>query len=870
MQEETNFITHQDRQITSLTNQIEKNILDMETGQRGYVITGDDKYLEPFRQGLASWETNFDELILLNDSGSLQINRLESIKDHIQQWIDSSAQHVIQLKKAGADAQVIQFFKTDASIVQMDQIRNQISTYRGNMDENTNVLIASQADRNVLLLEMLYIIWFLIAAGAVSASWVIARSISDTTRKVTATLTDLVNSSDPGTRITFTTNDEISDLGQSVNRLLDTQQERVWLQEQANDMLSEYQGITETSELGDVYLSKTAKLIDYPYGILYVRTQDSTEDYLTRVSVFGGSAGVKGVEKVKFGEGLIGQCAKESRLMHINDLPEQYIHIESGLGDAAPRSLLLIPICFLGEVLAVVEIASFTPLSGLHVQLLESLSEHFGAALNSTISSMKIGRLLKESQSLNEELQVYTEELQTQSEELHIQTETLHEINRKLEEKQVLAEQKTQEAETAKEELTRYAEILQQNTQYKSEFLANMSHELRTPLNGILLLSEFLMDNESGRLGAEEIEFSQAIHSSGQDLLVLINDILDLSKVEAGKMNIEIDAVNLTEIPDNILQNFGQLSRKKGLPLNVQLEEGLPGIIYTDGLRLRQILSNLLSNAFKFTAQGAITFKIGIAQAEELKQFGDLKESLYTVFRITDTGIGIPEDKQPLIFEAFQQANGHTERQYGGTGLGLSITKELTSLLGGRISLDSEVGKGSTFNVYLPSLLPAEITEDTEASPPSDMQFTSSRSLVAAAGTGIHNDYSSLAHKKIMLVDDDERNLFSLTKILQSYELDVVTAVNGEEALEYLRTSAAVDMILMDIMMPVMDGFETIKWIRQIPLRLYTPIIALTARAMQEDRAEILNAGATEYLSKPINRDQLLSLMKMLISANYM
>ena len=867
LQQETDFITHHDREITNLTNQIEKNILDMESGQRGYVITGDDKYLGRYRQGRTDWGTNYDELAALNNSNTLQLNRLQSIRSEIEDWIELSGQHVIQLKKEGQDAAIIQFFGTDASMDQMDRIRSQMSIYREAMNENTNLLISGQADQNKLLLELLYFAWAVIAAAAVSASWLLARSVSDTTRKITATLMAMTTSRDLGTRVILTTNDEISDLGRAANLLLDTQQERVWLQERANEMMAEYQGITRIPELGEIYLGKTAQVIDYPYSALYIRSQESGQDLLTRVAVFAGKPLASEEEAVSFGEGLVGQCAKEARLMHTDHLPDHYISIESGLGASSPRSLLLMPVKFLGEVLAVVEIASFAPLSEQQLLFLESISDHFGAALNSTVSSMKIDVLLEQSQRLNEELQVFTEELQAQSEELHTQTNTLQSTNKKLEEKQILAEQKTGEAEKAQEELTQYAKMLQQSTKYKSEFLANMSHELRTPLNGILLLSEFLTENQSGLLGAEEIEFSRAIHSSGEDLLALINDILDLSKVEAGKMNIEIEAVSVQEIKETVELNFGQLSRKKGIPLYIQLSPGLPEVIYTDSQRLRQILSNLLSNAFKFTAQGTVSFGIGLARMEELEHCEDLKAASYMVFTVKDTGIGVAENNQALIFEAFQQADGNTERRYGGTGLGLSITKELTALLGGKIRLESIEGTGSTFSVYLPLGASQAMDEDINLHLP-QQSVESPKRLIAAAQADLYNDYDFLQHKRVLIVDDDERNLFALTRILGKYGLEVSAALDGQQALRFLEDSAPVDMILMDIMMPVMDGFETIQRIREIPLRQFTPIIALTAKAMQEDRTKILEAGATEYLSKPVNMDQLLALMKLLISSD--
>lgn len=868
LQQEINVITHQDRKITSLANQLDKNILDMETGQRGYVITGDDRYLEPYRAGLADWENNYDELAALNDADRLQLNRLQNIKNNIEQWVEVSGEPVISMKRDGQNARIQEFFTTDTGIDQMNRIRSQLSLYREAMNENTNALIRGQEDRNQLLLELLYIAWAIIAVTAISAAWMIARSISVTARRITGTLTALSTSGDLGTRVKTAGNDEISDLGRAANQLLDTQQERVWLQEQANRMMAGYQGITQIAQLGDVFLSKTAEIIGYPYGTLYIRTQEEKEDYLTRVAVFAGKPVPSGKENVAFGDTLVGQCAKEGRLMRLEHLPADYIRIHSGLGTASPRQLILLPVRFLGEVLAVVEIASFMPLTGQQIQFLESISGHFGAALNSTISSMKISQLLEESQRLNEELQVYTEELQTQSEELQMQTDTLHSVNKKLEEKQVLAEEKTMEAERAQEELTRYAEMLQQSTQYKSEFLANMSHELRTPLNGILLLSEFLMDNHSNHLQAEEIEFSRAIHSSGQDLLALINDILDLSKVEAGKMTVEIEPVNISEIPEVILQNFGQLSRKKNIPLDIHMGTGLPDLMYTDPQRLRQIINNLLSNAFKFTAEGTVSFSMDVAVEDKPTDAGETSVQPYIVIRVTDTGIGISENKQSVIFDAFQQADGQTGRQYGGTGLGLSITRQLTTLLGGRLTLESQEGAGSTFRVYLPLKPAAAGGEEETVSPAAHNLLTESvEAQSAAAGTDNSSEYSDLLHIHVLITDDDERNLFALKVILEKYGMVVTTAGNGEQALKQLEASPAIEIILMDIMMPVMDGYETIRRIRELPSRQQTPIIALTAKAMQEDRSGILEAGATEYLSKPVNMDHLLALMKMLLSA---
>lgn len=868
LQRETSFISHQDREITSLANKIEKNILDMETGQRGYMITGDDKYLEPYNWGKAQWKVNYDELSVLTANDSLQLQRLVDIKNSIQQWIKQSGDYVIELKKEGQEAEILQYFNSDDGKDQMDQIRNQFSAYRETMNENTNTLIAEQADRNKLLLDFLYIAWAIIAIASVVASWIISHAIVSTIRKVTHTIAGLDSTVDMNTRVEITTNDEIRDLSVATNQLIDTQQERIWIQDHANDLLSRYQGITRVSQLGDIFLSKTAEVIGYPYSALYIRTQEQYQDLLNRTSTFGGSSNNTDHRTFHIGEGLVGQCAKEARLMHILDLPEHYINIQSGLGVSAPKSLLLLPVSFSGEVVAVVEIATFSPLTERQIKFLESISDAFGAAINSTISSMRIDQLLEQSQCLNEELQVYTEELQTQSEELQIQTESLHTSNRKLEEKNLLAERKSFEAEQARIELAESAELLRQSSQYKSEFLANMSHELRTPLNGILLLSEFLMENQSGALSAEDIEFSQAIHSSGQDLLTLINDILDLSKVEAGKLNIEIEAINLTEIPEAMLQSFNQLSRKKEIPFHIQIGEDLPPLFYSDAQRVRQIIINLLSNAFKFTAKGSVTLEIRLATKDDLVKLGNLETGLFIAFAIKDTGIGIPHEKQSVIFEAFQQADGNTERQYGGTGLGLSISKELATLLGGRITVESQEGMGSVFTVYLPLKLQDPSLEETTEKAALIHEEKSSIALAAATSENTSSNFTSLNDKHVLIVDEDEQNLFALSNTLRKRGLQVTTAADGEKGIYALEQSASIDIVLMDIMMPVMNGYEVITRIREIPAGKEIPIIALTAKAMKEDKAKILQAGATDYLSKPINLDRLLALMQLILHSD--
>lgn len=430
-----------------------------------------------------------------------------------------------------------------------------------------------------------------------------------------------------------------------------------------------------------------------------------------------------------------------------------------------------------------------------------------------------------------------------------------------LEEQYLVAEQKTKELEQAKEELEDYSEQLKKSSQYKTNFLANMSHELRTPLNSILILSQLLAENENHTLNEDEAGYAKVIHSSGTDLLKLIDDILDLSKIEAGKIVLTVDEVNLSEIPELMKLTFSPIAEKKELVFNVELSGDLPNVWHTDGQRLQQILKNLLSNAFKFTEKGSIDLRI--------RHAGDQMLAL----SVSDTGIGIPKDKQKLIFEAFQQVDGNTNRLYGGTGLGLAICNEFVKLLGGSIQLDSTLGEGSCFTVYLPELTQEKLNAIqqavSEVAAAAELAATDQRiqeeSEVnkAAPPVALPSGESDLVGKRVLLVEDDARNVFALVHALESKNMQVTVAGNGRRCMDILRDDTEFDLVLMDIMMPLMDGYETMREIRKRPELAEMPIIALTAKAMKSDRDKCLEAGASDYISKPLQMDQLFSLMRV-------
>jgi signal transduction histidine kinase/ActR/RegA family two-component response regulator len=416
-----------------------------------------------------------------------------------------------------------------------------------------------------------------------------------------------------------------------------------------------------------------------------------------------------------------------------------------------------------------------------------------------------------------------------------------------LNEKAKLLEQKNSEVELASRSLEEKAEQLQLISKYKSEFLANMSHELRTPLNSLLILSKMLAENREGNLTPEQVKFASTVYTSGNELLALINEILDLSKVEAGKMQIDAREVRLDVVEQYLDQTFRHVAEQKGLTFEIETAAGLPRTIYTDVTRLQQILKNLVSNALKVTARGSVAVSIAVSSARPEMGGGRL-----LAFAVRDTGIGIAKDKQKLIFEAFQQADGTTSRKYGGTGLGLTISREIARLLGGSIHVESAPGEGSTFTLLLPERY---ASADVSARPAPESSFVREE---PAPPLPADADFSG---RTVLLADDDVRNVFAINSVLESRRMNVLHAENGREALRLLEANPGVDLVLMDTMMPDMDGLTAIQEIRRREQFRELPIVSLTAKAMKGDRDKALEAGASDYVAKPVDPDRLLAVM---------
>ena len=870
LQSERNHIISHEMEVYDLANQLEGYIIDMEKGQRGYLTTGKDSYLTPYHEGVMKWEDSYDELEKTLKGRKDQLNRLHDIKTTVEDWLNVAGKPAIEMRETNDVKGMQRLLRDDTGKSDMDQRRRQFNALRKNEQEDTKVRVAELDKRNSNLTVELFGILIGIALAGIGIAYITSRSILSTVQNVTGTIRALGNPKEHlKKRIHVRSRDEFNDLGDATNDLLDLMENRNWLQVNTADLLKETQGIASIQNLGARFLENVSSMVDASVGAFYIREEQDAEIYYKKIASVADEHDMAGRDRFMLGEGLVGQCATEKRIRVIENVPEDFRLIGSALGTLKPKQIVMVPILFENEAIAVVELAGIVPFTVQHKRLLQEAMGTFGITIHSVMTRMEVVRLLKESQTMTEELQAQHEELQTQSEELRMQSEELRTTNEQLEDRTSEAETKANELQGAKKELEQINTELKRSSNYKSEFLANMSHELRTPLNSILILSEML--SEQGTPESESTEYAKIIQSSGKDLLDLINDILDLSKVEAGKLEVVIDEMNLREFAELTELKFSHVAVEKGLELKVEKAANIPDIFYTDANRFQQIVKNLLSNAIKFTEKGTVTMKLQALQSAQLTTAMQQRSQQWLALSVIDTGIGIPKEKHQLIFEAFQQADGATSRKYGGTGLGLSICSEFVKLLGGSIMLDSKEGAGSKFTVILPSL-PNGIDESMNGQLDVSEWFYPSDEAASELETEnehIHVDSASprcedvFKGKHALIVDDDQRNIFALRKVLEKQGMVVLEARDGLECMEMMEDRQDIDIVLMDIMMPRMDGYEAMQKIR-VDLGLNDlPIIALTAKAMKQDREKCLEAGASDYISKPIVMEQLLSAMRV-------
>jgi CheY-like chemotaxis protein/HAMP domain-containing protein len=706
--------------------------------------------------------------------------------------------------------------------------------------------------------------------------------------------------------ITVDARGELDELKKSLNQMITNlrettarNEEQDWLKTNLARFSRMMQGQRDLQSMSNLLMSELPPLVQAQHGTFFIMDDDDG-GVLKLIASYAYKERKNVSNRFRPGEGLVGQAALEKKPILLTNVPDDYVRILSGLGEARPRNIIVLPIVFETQVKGVIELASFQPFSAINQLFLDQLAETLGVVLNMIAANVRTEVLLQQSQALTRELQKQSAELESQQEELRRtnaeleaqtrtlkaseeqlkeQQEELQQINEELEEKASLlveqnrkVEDKNREVERARAELEEKAEQLAMSSKYKSEFLANMSHELRTPLNSLLILAKELFTNPEGNLTAKQVQYAETIHSSGTDLLSLINDVLDLSKVEAGKMEIHATDVTVAEIQEYVERTFLPVAQDKGLNFRVEVHPSVRSSIHTDSKRLQQVVKNLIANALKFTEHGSVGLRIDRSNAPFYSNPALTKSSSVVAFEVWDTGVGIPQEKQRLIFEAFQQADSSTTRRHGGTGLGLSISREIARLLGGEIRVASEPGRGSTFTLYLPvDYEPSPLARDDyaarvatpapvptlRASAPASapLEEAVNEDDVGPLPNPLDDDRDSIrpGDRTVLIIENDRVFAEILVDLARQKNFKALAALDGSTA-ERLVHAYQPDAITLDLDLPGIDGWTLLDRLKKRPETRHIPVHIVSGTG---ERHEGLSAGALAYLEKPVSKESL-------------
>ena len=659
--------------------------------------------------------------------------------------------------------------------------------------------------------------------------------------------------------ITVDARGEVALLKDNVNQMIGTlaettrlNQEQDWLKTNLARFTRMLQGQRDLLTVADQVLTELAPVVSAQHGSFFMAEDD--EQGQLKLELFASYAYKERkniANSFRLGEGLVGQSAREKKRILVRDVPQDYVRINSSLGEAVPLNLVVVPISFEGEIKGVLELASFQSFTPNQLAFLEQLVESLGIVVATIKATMRTDELLRQSQSMAEELQSQQEELQQTNEELE-------EKARQLTAQKTEVERKNVEVELAKQELEEKAEQLALTSRYKNQFLANMSHELRTPLNSLLILSKQLSDNRANNLNEKQLEYARTIHQSGADLLSLINEILDLAKIESGTMSVDVVSVAIATLSDYVERSFRHVAEDKHLGFEVLVARGVPDAIETDEMRLRQLLRNLLSNALKFTEKGSVRLTMSVPERAEWSVDNEALNNARKViaFAVSDTGIGVPKDKQKIIFEAFQQADGGTSRKYGGTGLGLAISREIAGLLGGELRIQSEVGKGSTFTLYLPITPPQRpgSNRPVKALPaPEAPAQVLERPAALMRGAPAADDRANIqpGDRVLLIIEDDEAFGRTLLDMVREHNFRGVVANTGAQGLEFARTLRP-QAITLDLRLPDMDGWVVLDQLKHTPETRHIPVHVISAA---DNLSRGLEQGAIAMLQKPVSAE---------------
>lgn len=844
---------------------ITKDIADQEASERGYLITGDTDFLDPYEASRAALDTHFDELRLSVESAynENQARRLlEKIEVGAQRWDREAGSVEIALRESVVKVDstildVIALIEQETGKDIMDQLRASLSQFK----EIEQVLMETrQADANSTANMVLWL-------GVLGALLMIGFSIT---------------------------------MGRSFARMqrstseLDVQHQKLegqdWVKSSYSTLARSVSGLTKTKQFADTLIRELTPLINAQMGLVYfpkdLQAAD-TELELVASYAFGDRKTLS--NRFAIGEGMVGQCALEKTTILVDNPPQDYNRVRSGSGDASPASIIVFPIVFENDLLAVIELASLTEFSNLHRELVEQVTENIGANLQSIDSRQRTQELLDESQEQSVKLQAQQEELQSANEMLEEQTqqlkaseEELHSSNEELRSNQDILQNQKNELKSAHKDVEERAQALTQASKYKSEFLANMSHELRTPLNSMLILSQILSENRDGNLSEKQMEDVLVINSGGNDLLNLINDIMDLSKVEAGMLDMHKEDMELEALTANIGRVFNQVAQEKNLEFSIERDSNLPNSIYSDPQRVEQVLKNFLSNAFKFTEQGEVALTFHSPAADTMFRSSKLTVDTAIGLSVRDSGIGIAKDKQEAIFESFQQEDGSTSRKFGGTGLGLTISTELANKLGGEIMLQSVQGKGSTFTLFLPkdNDLLATVDEIIEQEPgiplphqPQSVNTTQSLNQekpepqsLPSMGSFISDDRNNILadDRTILIVEDDPHFAKILLDTVRRNGFRGVATDKGRDglilAMHYIPAG-----VLLDLGLPDISGRSVLEQLKYHLSTHHIPIHVISGRDTEEHT--LLAEGALSFLGKPIKPEAIESILAKLDQA---
>ncbi|RZK59341.1 MAG: response regulator [Pedobacter sp.] len=817
-------------EVIDLSKKVELQILNSETSIRGYIITQRGNYLEPYTKNSKQILPTINALRELINDNPQQVINVDSLETFAHQKLDNM-QEILQANAAkGRDAAFSKIL-TDNGKISKDNILRINARIIG-IEERLLAQRKSDTQQSSQRTTLIIIISSVVIFGLILFLLSYIRKTFDQQKE---------------TEVQIRKNNTQLEILSSEN------EQKNWLLSGVKLVNEAMRGEQEVEELANHIISSICNYLDAPIGAIFMG--DKEKGFHLNGTYAYTAKGIK--KNYSLGDGFIGQVALEKKAKLLSDVPADYIKISSGLGSTPPRYIHLCPILFQHESIAVIELGLNNIPNEATQLFLTGIAENVGIAINSAFSRVILRDLFEQTQqqaeeleAQQEELRTTNEELQASEEELRVQQEELRQTNLELEEKALLLEEKNVSINQAREAMGLKAKELEISSKYKSEFLANMSHELRTPLNSILILARILKENKPDNLNDDQIKYAGVIHNAGTDLLNLINDILDLSKIEAGKIDLNIETVRPIEIKQNMEALFNEVAKNKKVKFEVNLSQDLPVSITTDQGRLEQVIKNLLSNAFKFTSEsGSVTLNMTTPDKETSFYSEQLRNSLEPIIaiEIVDTGIGISADKQKVIFEAFQQADGSTSRKYGGTGLGLSISKEIAQILGGEIQIKSELGTGSIFTLFIPVKHATTDLADTEVEIKEVQEI--------AEPINFNTPFKIEREKNLLLIVEDDINF---ADILKDYAVEKgfepILAHSGDVGLD-MAISQVPDAIILDIMLPVMDGWTILKKLKANPITKHIPVHIMSARDEKLSKAK--QEGAIGFLKKPIDEKEL-------------